>query len=142
MPELGALADVLPIHVAAWIKELKATHAVPTVKLRLAALRHLFDWLVTGHIIQSNTALSVRGDRHVVRKGVPHLKVSGKGGKVRYLPLHPGTQGLIHDYFGAAGHGTDENGALFRPIKNNRTGERDAACFTYLRFCTIVALAQ
>src|SRR3954453_5361093 len=44
------LADVQPMHVAAWIKHLKPTHAVPTVKLRLAAIRHLFDWLVTGHV--------------------------------------------------------------------------------------------
>ena len=29
---------------------------------------------------------------------------------------------LIHDYLDAAGHGTDENGALFRPVSNNRTG--------------------
>ncbi len=34
------------------------------------------------------------------RKGVPHLRVSGKGGKTRYLPLHPGTNALIHDYLG------------------------------------------
>jgi site-specific recombinase XerD len=67
--ELGTLANILPIHVAAWIKELKTTHAVPTVKLRLAAIRHLFDWLVTGHVLRSNPALSVRGPRHVVRKG-------------------------------------------------------------------------
>jgi integrase/recombinase XerD len=43
--------------------------------------------------------------------------VSGKGGKTRYLPLHPATNGLINDYLEAAGHGTDENGALFRPIR-------------------------
>ena len=36
--------------------------------------------------------LKVRDFRHA-RKGVPHLKVSGKGGKTRYLPLHPGTNG-------------------------------------------------
>jgi integrase/recombinase XerD len=65
--------------------------------------------------------LKVKDARHE-RKGVPHLKVSGKGGKTRYLPLHPGTAALIHDYLAAAGHGTDENGALFRPIKNNTTG--------------------
>jgi integrase/recombinase XerD len=65
--------------------------------------------------------LKVKDARHE-RKGVPHLKVSGKGGKTRYLPLHPGTAALIHDYLDAAGHGTDENGALFRPIKNNTTG--------------------
>jgi site-specific recombinase XerD len=64
--------------------------------------------------------LKVKDAQHT-RKGVPHLKVSGKGGKTRYLPLHPGTQALIHDYLEAAGHNTDENGALFRPVKNNRT---------------------
>jgi site-specific recombinase XerD len=65
--------------------------------------------------------LKVRDFRHA-RKGVPHLKVSGKGGKTRYLPLHPGTNELITDYLEIAGHGTDENGALFRPVRNNRTG--------------------
>ena len=48
---------------------MKLTHSVPTVKLRLAAIRHLFDWLVTGHVLQTNPALSVRGPKHVVRKG-------------------------------------------------------------------------
>lgn len=70
--------------------------------------------------------LKVRDFRHA-RKGVPHLKVSGKGGKTRYLPLHPGTNALIHDYLEAAGHGTEENGALFRPTRNNRTGRLEAA---------------
>ena len=51
--------------------------------------------------------LKVKDFRHA-RKGVPHLKVSGKGGKTRYLPLHPGTHGLINDYLDAAGHGLDE----------------------------------
>ncbi len=40
--------------------------------------------------------LKVKDFRHA-RKGVPHLKVSGKGGKTRYLPLHPGTNGLINE---------------------------------------------
>jgi site-specific recombinase XerC len=64
--------------------------------------------------------LKVKDFRHA-RRGVPHLKVSGKGDKTRYLPLHPGTNELIHDYLEAAGHSDDDNGALFRPIKNNRT---------------------
>jgi integrase/recombinase XerD len=70
--------------------------------------------------------LKVKDARHA-RKGVPHLKVAGKGGKTRYVPLHPGTQTLLHDYLDVAGHGTDENGALFRPVKNNRTGRLDNA---------------
>jgi integrase/recombinase XerD len=53
--------------------------------------------------------------------------VSGKGGKTRYLPLHPGTNALIHDYLAAAGHDADDSGALFRPIRNNRTGQLDEA---------------
>ncbi len=65
--------------------------------------------------------LRVRDARHA-RKGVPHLKVSGKGGKTRYVPLHPATQTLIHEYLSAAGHGEDDSGALFRPTRNNRTG--------------------
>jgi integrase/recombinase XerD len=67
------------------------------------------------------------GDARHARKGVPHLKVSGKGGKTRYLPLHSGTNALIHDYLDAAGHGNDDGGALFRPTRNNRTGRLEAA---------------
>ena len=70
--------------------------------------------------------LRVRHFRHT-RRGVPHLKVSGKGEKTRYLPLHPGTNALIHEYLEAAGHGADENSALFRPLRNNRTGELEKA---------------
>ncbi len=43
------------------------------------------------------------------------------------LPLHPGTNELIHDYIEAAGHSADDNGALFRPIRNNRTDRLDKA---------------
>jgi integrase/recombinase XerD len=70
--------------------------------------------------------LKVRDFQHA-RKGVPHLRVSGKGGKTRYLPLHPGTHALIHDYLDVAGYGVDENGALFRPVRNNRTGRLEHA---------------
>ncbi len=70
--------------------------------------------------------LRVRDARHA-RRGVPHLPVQGKGEKIRYVPLHPGTAALIHDYLEAAGHGTDEAGALFRPLRNNRTGRLEGA---------------
>ena len=70
--------------------------------------------------------LKVKDFRHA-RRGVLHLKVAGKGDKTRYLPLHPGTNALIYDYLEAAGHGGDDNGALFRPIKNNRTGKLEKA---------------
>lgn len=59
------------------------------------------------------------------RRGVPHLRVHGKGSKVRHIPLHPGTQELLTDYLEASGHAHEKFGALFRPIRNNRTGELD-----------------
>ncbi len=57
------------MHVAAWIELEWQTKSAPTVKQRLAAIRQLFDWLVTGHIVQVNAAASVRGPRHVVHTG-------------------------------------------------------------------------
>jgi integrase/recombinase XerD len=65
--------------------------------------------------------LKVKDSRNM-RRSVPYLLVSGKGDKIRYVELHPGTNALIHDYLEAAGHGEDDDGALFRPIRNNRTG--------------------
>lgn len=66
---LTELRQVQPVHVAAYIEELSRTLAVPSVKQHLACLRMLFDWLVTGQVLPSNPALSVRGPRHSVMKG-------------------------------------------------------------------------
>jgi integrase/recombinase XerD len=63
------LAQVKPIQVAAYIEGLQRTHSKPTVKQHLAALRMLFDWLVVGHVMDVNPAHSVRGPKHVVKKG-------------------------------------------------------------------------
>jgi site-specific recombinase XerD len=60
-----------------------------------------------------------------LRRGVPHLRVHGKGSKVRNIPLHPGTQGLLADYLETSGHAHEKSGALFRPLRNHRTGELD-----------------
>ena len=64
-----SLSAVQPLHVATWIEQLGQTLSVPTVKLRLAAVRHLFDWLVTGQVVAVNPAASVRGPSHSVRRG-------------------------------------------------------------------------
>ncbi|SPB14317.1 phage integrase family protein [Caballeronia novacaledonica] len=45
------------------------TRSSPTAKQRLAAIRHLFDWLVTGQIVPHNPAASVRGPSHTAKKG-------------------------------------------------------------------------
>jgi site-specific recombinase XerD len=64
-----SITVVQPLHVAAWIELQTQTHAAPTVKQRLAAIRHLFDWLVTGQIVPYNPAASVRGPSHTAKKG-------------------------------------------------------------------------
>src|SRR5208283_4816728 len=66
---LNELAAVQPFHVAAFIKELQGQFTPPSVKQHLAALRMLFDWLVTGHVIEVNPAHAVRGPKYVVKKG-------------------------------------------------------------------------
>jgi len=66
---LHELFSVEPIHIAAFVKALEKEFSAPTVKQHLAALRMLFDWLVTGHVIEVNPAHAVRGPKHVVRKG-------------------------------------------------------------------------
>jgi integrase len=63
------LSQVQPFHVAAFIKDLQDELSPPTVKQHLAALRMLFDWLVTGHVIDVNPAHAVRGPKYVVKKG-------------------------------------------------------------------------
>ena len=64
-----SIAAVQPLHVAAWIELQTRKHSAPTAKLRLAALRHLFDWLVVGQVVPVNPAASVRGPAHQVKTG-------------------------------------------------------------------------
>ncbi len=66
---LETLHQVEPIHVAAFVKELERRFAPPTVKQHLAALRMLFDWLVTGQVMSVNPAHAVRGPKYVVKRG-------------------------------------------------------------------------
>lgn len=70
--------------------------------------------------------LTVRDFMHE-RRGVRHLRVSGKGEKTRYLPLHGVAKDLIGDYLKKAGHGEDASNALFRPLRDSRGGSREKA---------------
>jgi integrase/recombinase XerD len=66
---LDELAAIEPMHVAAYIRGLGKEFEKPTVKQHLAAIRMLFDWLVTGQIVATNPAHSVRGPKHVLKTG-------------------------------------------------------------------------
>jgi site-specific recombinase XerD len=72
---LPDLARVKAPHVAAYIEGLAVTKpegpglSKPTVKQHLAALRMLFDWLVVGHVLETNPAHAVRGPKYSQKKG-------------------------------------------------------------------------
>ena len=72
------LEQVSPVIVASYIEELGHKRAAPTVKLALAAIRMLFDFLVTGQVIPINPAASVRGPKHVVKKGKTTVLSAGE----------------------------------------------------------------
>lgn len=52
-----SIAAVQPVHVATWIEDGTRELATPGVKQRLATIRHLFDWLVTGQVVPVNLGL-------------------------------------------------------------------------------------
>lgn len=68
---IGELRQVVPVHVATYIKMLEKTRglSVPSIKLHLAGLRHLFDWMVVKQVVPFNPASSVRAPKHSVKKG-------------------------------------------------------------------------
>src|SRR5215470_13814987 len=63
------LEAIRPTTVAAYIEQLGGDMAKPSVKQHLAAIRQLFDYLVTGGILLSNPAGAVRGPKYVVKRG-------------------------------------------------------------------------
>ena len=72
---LHNLADVKTLHIAACVEYLGLPVpqgqglSKPSVKQHLAALRMLFDWLVVGHILDTNPAHAVRGPKYSQKKG-------------------------------------------------------------------------
>jgi integrase/recombinase XerD len=58
--DIAELGRVQPVHVATYIELLQGRRSVPTLKQHLACIRILSDWLVTGQVMPSNPAHSVR----------------------------------------------------------------------------------
>lgn len=67
------LKTLEPIAVAAYVEELKTRLKPASVKRKLAAIKMLFDWLVTGQVLPLNPAASVKGPKLVVKKGKTHV---------------------------------------------------------------------
>src|SRR5439155_9349190 len=100
--QIGELADIEPIHVAAYIEVLQTTAAKPTVKLHLAAIRMLFDWLIIGQVLAVNPAHAVRGPKHVVKRGKTPVLIEEDARRLlesikvaRKVTLPDGTEGEI-----------------------------------------------
>lgn len=64
-----SLGKITPFFVAAYIEQLGTRMSRPSVKLHLASLRMLFDYLVTGQVVPMNPVSSVRGPRYLVKRG-------------------------------------------------------------------------
>ncbi len=126
------LKAIKPMMVAAFIEHLKPTHAKPSVKQHLATVRMLFDWLVTGHVVEVNPAHSVRGPKHVVTKGLTPVLDSEE--TKRLLDSIPVTRG---------GSGQTQGEEAGTP---NLVGLRDRALigamfFTFARVGAVVAMS-
>ena len=63
------MTAIRPHDVSAYIEALQETAAPPSVKQQLAAVRMLFDWLVTGQVMPTNPAAAVRGPKYIIKTG-------------------------------------------------------------------------
>lgn len=54
------------------------------------------------------------------RRGVKHLRVFGKGSKIRYLPLHPVAADRIHTYLEAQDQDLEGETPLFRSVRGRK----------------------
>ena len=63
------LAAIRPHDVATHIEQRQNKVSAPSVKQELAAIRMLFNWMVTGQVVPTNPAVAVRGPSHVVKTG-------------------------------------------------------------------------
>jgi site-specific recombinase XerD len=84
---IGDLLDIEPVHVAAWVEIKTRDYEAQSVKQQLAALRHLFDWLVTGQVLSTNPASFVRGPKFSHAKGkTPILTPNEARRLIRSIP--------------------------------------------------------
>jgi site-specific recombinase XerD len=63
------IAAIESVHVATYVEQLQRARSAPTAKLRLAAPRRLFDWMVIGQIIPTDPTAALPRSPHIVRRG-------------------------------------------------------------------------
>ncbi|WP_022836935.1 tyrosine-type recombinase/integrase [Salisaeta longa] len=70
------LNTIEPVHVAAYVEQ--DTRAPATIKQHLSAISRLYDWLVTGQVVESNPAAPVRPPKLVRREGTTPVLTAGE----------------------------------------------------------------
>lgn len=63
------MSQIQPMMIAAFIEIRTGEKSAPTVKQELAAIRQMFDYLVTGHVVEVNPAAAVKGPRYSIQTG-------------------------------------------------------------------------
>ena len=63
------LTAIRPFDVGEWLEQLQENHGPAGVKQQLAAVRMMFNWLITGQVAPVNPAAAVRGPKLVVKTG-------------------------------------------------------------------------
>lgn len=71
------------------------------------------------------------------RRGVMHFRVEGKGGKIRYVPVHPHTLGRIIEYLELSAHGEDQNHPLFQHVKPGAADSSDGLTGNGIYKCVV-----
>jgi hypothetical protein len=91
------LPAIRPFDVAAWVKELREEHSTPGVKQQLAAVRMLFDWLITAQVPPTNPAASVRGPKYVVVTGKTPVLFYELNANASKAETNAAKKRLVHD---------------------------------------------
>lgn len=60
------------------------------------------------HGLRREEAARLRVDDLQQRRGIQHLRIHGKGGKLRYVPLHPAAAERLQAYLDVFGHHQDQ----------------------------------
>ena len=69
------------------------------------------------HALRRAELCSLKVKDYAERRGIKTLRVHGKGGKLRYVPVHPKAVALLEEYLDVAGHRLDMTGSLFRAAR-------------------------
>lgn len=85
-----------PIHVGVYLQTLANSFERATIKQHLSAIRTLFDWLVTGQVLKTNPAQSVKGPRYDVVRGLTPILTAREVGQFIDL-IDAGTQVGLRD---------------------------------------------